>query len=377
MLQAYRNLVPVPAGRHGPKSFELVESHMDMNLRSIICPADAAHPRCTEASMISLTDGSLFLAYTRFEASSRDDATAAIYAKRSTDGGTRWSEDEPLQANTGGMNVMSPSFLRRADGALLLFFLQKDSHASCRGFIRISSDDGATWSEPISVTDDDGYHVVVNDALIALRSGRIIVPVQHAQECWSDREHYRCFSRYSDDGGTTWTQSKNQVDLPKRGAMEPGIVHLRDGSLLMYMRTQLGSIYYASSSDDGESWSEPWDSGIASPESPAAMRRIGEDGVNGPILLIWNHCYVPGADHCGPRRPLSAAVSYDEGVTFVDEIELEHAPDRTHAYPSILEVDGTIYLTYYETSYQMGLGTDEIPLISLVCRRLPTGEMLR
>ncbi len=71
-----------------------------------------------------------------------------------------------------------------------------------------------------------------------------------------------------------------------------------------------------------------------------------------------------------PRRPLNIAVSADEGQTFSGETILENDPGLTHAYPSCMESGGNLFVTYYETSYQMGLGTDGTPKNSLVFRRM-------
>jgi sialidase-1 len=52
------------------------------------------------------------------------------------------------------------------------------------------------------------------------------------------RHHFVSTSWLSDDGGQSWRKGKGQVDLPKRGAMEPEVLELVDGRLLMIMRTQ-------------------------------------------------------------------------------------------------------------------------------------------
>ena len=350
---------------------------MEEDLRLLVCPATEAHPRNTEASMVALRDGTLILAYTRFDRASRDDSAASIVLKRSLDQGATWGEDELLQKNTGAMNVMSASLLRMADGRIALFYLQKDAHSQCAGYFRTSSDEARSWSDAVLSTPVEGYTVGMNDVLVQLDSGRLLIPVQNAIECWTDREHYTSFACVSDDGGSTWRASANRVDVPKRGAMEPGIVTRRDGSLLMHMRTQLGGVYYAESLDDGETWSEPWHSGVVAPESPAKIKPLGSGG---ELLMVWNHVYEPGANHCGPRRPLSAALSSDEGKSWHHEILLEDDESHTDAYPSIYAHEDYVHLPYFTESasagFQTGLGLREA-MISLVYRRLPLDALGR
>lgn len=140
----------------------------------------------------------------------------------------------------------------------------------------------------------------------------------------------------------------------------------KDGSLLMYMRTQMGRIWHATSHDQGETWSEagPWN--VVAPESPTRIARIPSTG---DLLMIWNHNYEPGADHCGVRRPLNAAISKDDGATWEYEKILEDDPANTYSYPSITFAGEDVLLTYYVREGNIPLGENLGPGISLVFRR--------
>ncbi|MBI4602518.1 MAG: exo-alpha-sialidase, partial [Planctomycetes bacterium] len=176
-----------------------------------------------------------------------------------------------------------------------------------------------------------------------LSSGRILAPVAWTEDC-ERADHYVSLCWISDDGGGTWRRGRGQVDLPRRGAMEPEVLELKDGRLLMILRTQLGHIAASRSSDGGETWSpaEPW--GVRSPESPATLRRIPGTG---DILLLWNDTYVPGAGHGGRRTPLAAAISKDEGRTWGPARTLEAAPDEGFAYASLAFAGDRALMSYY------------------------------
>src|SRR5262249_15399256 len=139
-----------------------------------------------------------------------------------------------------------------------------------------------------------------------------------------------CF--LSDDRGRTWRRSRTEVAYPARGAMEPEVLELSAGRLLMHLRTQLGHIAVSTSADDGETWNEArsWD--VRAPEAPATLRGIP---ATGDLLLIWNDTSRAGADHGGKRTPLTAAVSRDEGRTWTYRRDLETSPEHTFAYTSI------------------------------------------
>jgi predicted neuraminidase len=116
-------------------------------------------------------------------------------------------------------------------------------------------------------------------------------------------------------------------------------VELKDGRVMMLMRTQLGGQFQSLSGDGGETWSVPEPTALVGTAAPVAVTRIP---ASGDLLAIWNH--NPGA---GKRSPLSAAVSVDEGVTWGQIRNLEDAPDDAWAYPAIMWVGNRALVTYF------------------------------
>jgi hypothetical protein len=97
-----------------------------------LLPPSEGNPRNTEGAFVTLKDGRILLAYSRFSGTS-DHAAATITGRFSSDGGRTWTEtDTPVVGNEGGMNVMSVSLLRLADGRIALFYLRKNSLGDCR-----------------------------------------------------------------------------------------------------------------------------------------------------------------------------------------------------------------------------------------------------
>jgi len=318
----------------------------DNDISVLVCPATDEHPRCSEASVVALRDGRLLLAYSEFIGAGADDSPAQIMAKTSADGGRTWGEACVLQPNTGRQNVMSASLLRLRSGRLMLGYLVKNSSSDLRLEVRLSSDEGKRWSDPVEACRRDGYHVMNNDRLLQLESGRVIAPISYDTD-WLHDAHFRVFCLLSDDEGKTWKESASTFDLPERGAMEPGVCQLADGSLLVVIRTQFGQIYFSRSRDGGESWSDPEPSGIRSPESPATLQRLPRSK---DLLLVWNDNYEPGTGHGGKRTPLAAAISRDGGKTWGKARNLEDDPNRAFSYPSLTFVGERVLLTYYDGS---------------------------
>lgn len=323
-----------------------VDSRVESLLRSTPGPASPEHPRHTEGSLLVRRDGTYLLVYTRFNGGARDDAQADLVGVTSRDGGTTWSEPQVVQANVGGCNVMSSALLRLADGGVLLAYIRKDSHQSCTIFVRRSEDDGATFGEPVQVNDWQAYMGVVNDSLVQLNSGRILCPIYFSRgPCWTPQEHYVARMVYSDDGGRTWQTAKTDVDCPRRGAMEPVVLERLDGSVLMLIRTQTGSVYQSVSLDGGETWSPAVPSVLPSQEAPIAVRRIPGTDL---AVAVWNAAYQAGArSHGGRRSPLHIAVSRDDFATPVQPLPVIASDTETFSYPSLAFAGDRLLLTYY------------------------------
>ena len=316
-----------------------------------VYPTSKEHPRYSEGSVIALNDGTLLFSTTEFSGTTSDFATAHIVAKRSTNGGRDWSESTVVQETTGKLNVMSSTLRyivdpKTKEKKLALFYLKKDSFSQLNAFLRISNDDGETFGKPILVTPAPGYHVMNNDRVTQLRSGRLLAPVASSPNVKTDN-HFMSTCFISDDGGRTWRAGKGKVDYAKRGSMEPEILELNDGRLLMHFRTQLGHIAVAYSEDEGDTWSKPASWGVRAPEAPSTLRRIPSTG---DLMLIWNDTFTQGEGHGGKRTPLTVAISKDEGKTWEHHQTLEPSPDSSYAYTSIAFHGGRALITYYVQS---------------------------
>ena len=149
---------------------------------------------------------------------------------------------------------------------------------------------------------------------------------------------------FSDDDGRTWTRGKGMVDCPKRGAMEPGVVELKDGRVLQVIRTQMGQVWFSFSTDSGDTWSVAVPSGITSPESPSTIARLPGGG---ELLLIHNPNIERGVSAIKSRTPLVPRISQDEGLTWSDPKVIEPSPHFIHAYTSVTFDRDRALLTYW------------------------------
>ncbi|QNK58952.1 exo-alpha-sialidase [Paenibacillus sp. PAMC21692] len=306
--------------------------------------------RAFNGAIIELKQNELLLTYDNYS-DVEDDSPGVISGKISQDGGRTWGESYLIQENIGLKNVANQGVVRLKSGDLALFFYKQDDSTHISMHMIRSSDEGRTWSEPINITPLEGHHPTGNDRAVVLSSGRIIIPLGGNTPSIPGKSGV--FTVYSDDEGETW-QFGDFVDWTTGYPSEPVLVELKDHRVMILIRTTVGHIIKAYSDDGGETWGEPIETDIQTASSPYMIKRIPDNGM-GPLMLIWNNS--PNEN----RRPLTMAVSNDEGETWTNYINLEPADRGINAYPSITTYRDEVLITYYTYSPYPD-GTYTLPL---------------
>jgi hypothetical protein len=311
--------------------------------RPLVLEPDLANPRNSEGDFVALKDGRWLFVYTHFDGGDNDHAAAHLAGRYSHDGGETWSdEDVIILPNEAAMNVMSVSLVRLDDGRIALVYLRKHALTDCRPYLRYSTDEAVSWSEPVAIIPDAeaGYYVVNNDRVVQLPSGRLVLPAarhsKHALEpVFSPYGEIVCY--LSDDRGRTWRRGQDvlveaQPDGSPVMVQEPGVVALNDGRLMLFCRTDAGCQYVAYSGDEGETWSPLHASAIISPCSPASIKRLP---ATGDLLLVWNDHTDIDAALTGLRTPLTTAISQDEGGHWRNVRKVATNPHGWYCYTAI------------------------------------------
>lgn len=281
-------------------------------------------PRKSEGDVIELQDGRLFLVSMEFGGDGSDFAKTRFVAHESRDVGRTWTPARVItETIPGDLNVYSPNLIRAKDGGILLLFMRQHRPGSLTNHIWKSTDEGQTFAAVAEFVPRQDF-ALCNATVKRLASGRLLLPANPPAEGKpAETGPYAATALYSDDDGLTWHASRNRIELPMRGAMEPHVEQTADGKILMVMRSQLGKLQFSESTDEGVTWSLPRASDLKSPESCPELTRI--PGTN-DLLLIWNHSYDPQfRSHYGKRSPLTAAISQDNGQTwkFIRNIEAD------------------------------------------------------
>lgn len=359
---------------------------------SILCDHTSDGLRSGEGAMIELKDGGILFCFTVFEGAS-DESRAHIAKVVSRDGGESWSPVEVLfEAPSDALNAMSVSLVRLEDGRIGCSYLVKWSTDWCVPVWVTSADEGQTWSEPKTMTPDKQYFSINNDRLLRLKDGTILLPYSVKVTPEKDMHdgkfpasaNKRCGLFYSRDNGESWERSAHEVThtpdvfvrpfyslnekelhpdvqylLEERLGIfqEPGVEQLKDGRLLMYMRSSY-VIYHCFA----ESVCSPWtrceplsDFNVCC--GPQTIRREPRSGA---LVMLYNdRGEVPfGAKEYSWRTPLSVAISEDEARTWKRLPGIED--DRhNYCYYTLLFLRDHFVLSYYESANSMN-GEEEI-----------------
>ena len=329
--------------------------------------------RNSEGSFITLNNGDILFAYSRYGGEGDDDGSVSdIYACISTDGGETFSEPYPLitHEEMNATTLMSTTLMRMANGDIGMFFLAKSEIVNCLSYLIRSGDEGKTWSKPVLCSEKSGYFVVNNDRPIRTKSGRILVPAtKHGTICLpgstvvDDIFPGVLYIFASDDDGLTWYKLFSGLTVPycagcTTGVQEPGLLELPDGRLWCYIRTDSGRQYETFSEDDGLSWSTPLPSLFTSAISPLSTKLLSD----GRIIAVWNPVPVYNGRSeeiegvwTGARTPLAVAFSADGGNSFAEPELIETDERSGYCYTAIHETDdGDILLAYCAGSVEDG-----------------------
>jgi len=116
------------------------------------------------------------------------------------------------------------------------------------------------------------------------------------------------------------------------------VVELKNGDILMYMRTSSHVQYISHSKDHGVTWSPAEPSNIASPRSPAVIKRIPSTG---DLLMVWNN-----NGESENRTPLSVAISRNNGKSWEKTKNIEDDPSGSFSYPAIHFTNNDVLVSY-------------------------------
>lgn len=302
-----------------------------------------------------------------------------IVCKRSSDKGQTWSEEQTIFADGDRTSTDITVGIDRRCGKLWLFFLRDKKQFS----YFISSDDGGSWEGPVSIHkqvtrpewdrlrgkpdgDADGggagrgaawakgwaqrYGVGPGNAMVQLRSGRLVVPARHREDVGGGRLRSFAHCFFSDDQGATWKLG-GTVGV---NTSECQLVELENGDLRVISRDESAEDapdnlrhLTAISRDGGETWSDLRRAEeLITPRCHGAVERFTLAASQGKNRLLFSSPASPfrQKEHPYGRYNLTVRLSYDEGASWTAGRTIWPHPS-SYSDLAVLD-DGTIGLVY-------------------------------
>jgi len=267
---------------------------------------------------------------------------------RSKDKGKTWGDPVRLEGWEDPYAWLGENGVIVKGNTIFRFLLKWHNLSDSELYLKKSTDNGHTWSNGEHIDLGLAYIDSVGQSGLLLRDGTLL-------HCFSYDASppvgaWRCTLIRSLDDGKTWSQGGV---VPLGGATsldEPSIVELKDGRILMFMRTNDGYLFKSYSEDEGLTWTPAVSTGLVSPSAPCCLYRLSWEPSK--LIIAWNKSPTN-------RYPLVLRYSYDEGETWVDERVVDNTP-RDVAYPSVSILGDGWILTYYrynpDTYHRDGLG---------------------
>lgn len=308
---------------------------------------DSAHA----STLVELVNGNILAAW--FGGSWEKGADVAIWISiRTSEGFNR-----PICIErTRTVAMWNPVLFQKEDGTVMLFYKVGVTIPEWKTWVITSSDNGETWSKPKELVEGDcsGGRGPVKNKPIRLINGDILAPASFEGETWD------AFVDISEDEGTTWNQSEivpvrragynsQMVDYPYnkhrcfgKGVIQPTLWQDEKGEVHMLLRSTSSKIFRSDSTDNGRTWNLAYATSLPNNNSGIDLVKLP----GGLLVLIYNPTDNLPNYYKGPRTPLIASYSEDNGESWKDLVTLEDGPGG-FSYPAVICNDkNEIFISY-------------------------------
>lgn len=306
-------------------------------------------PSSHASNLHVLPNGDLLCVW--FSGEAEGKSNVAILMSRLPHGTREWTKPQVLSQQSG-RSAQNPVLFSAPGGRLWLFHTSQiadEGQKNSEVRFLTSDDGGKSWSQVKPLFQKPGSFI--RHPLVVLGGGEWLLPMYYTPE--GSERHYSAI-KISKDHGKTWSE---YVIEGSNGLVQPNVVKLSDGSLVAFFRSRYADwIYKSISRDGGRTWTTPEPTQLPNNNSSFQVTRLK----NGHLVLVFNNTNAGDKKEKirwgVPRKPLSIALSMDEGKTWpwVRDLHTGDEPPplqpgerEEYSYPSIVQTsDGALHVTF-------------------------------
>ena len=321
----------------------------------------------------------------------KDNTSNFVIGRVSEDEGRTWKLSFCRELPSGPELLGAANMLIARDGHIHVFFMRIqnisfEAASKCKGDITYMRLDNAAGDGLVYRKIDalDRYTGAMNNA-IQLAGGRIVAPFSTLSGV--EGSAFVSSVVYSDDNGESWRASNDVSVISdethlESGAVEPVVVEVEKGVLVMLIRTVLNRIWYSVSYDGGASWCQAKPTRIPSSNAPSAPIKLAD----GRIVLAWNNTLghpMSGTRYSFARQCLHAAVSDDglktlKGVRAIVGKRRDDPDNLLNCYPFCgVASEKDVFIRFFSVNNREGAhwGDPQAVLLRLNADKLTETEM--
>ena len=302
-------------------------------LKNFVAGSNPPFKECHASSLVKLKDNDFLVAWFAGEKEKNDNVAIWLVKGRPN----HWSPAKQI-AKIRNDAHWNPVLFQSPEGKIFLFFKVGKEIEHWETWVKTSDDNGESWSEAYElVKGDKGGRGPVRSKPIVLSNGTWLAGSSH------EYQGYHVFTDRSEDKGKTWTATPYlalaDTSLQNKELIQPTLWESKPGYVHMLIRSELGIICRSDSKDYGKTWAPIYKTSLPNPNSGIDVAQLA----NNVLVLAYN----PDNRNDGDRAPLLLGVSFDNGITWPKNLNIEKGKgDDEFSYPGLISFGDTVAVCY-------------------------------
>lgn len=259
------------------------------------CFLPSTTAQCHASNLLRLSTGDLLCAW--FGGSQEGKPDISIYLSRRATGSSTWTTAQKATFDSTRSEQNPVLFESPSSGDIWLLYTSQEAGNQDSAVVKrqISHDKGQTWSQPDVLFPEPGTFIRQPITVLSDDTSSWVVPIFKCRAepgtRWVGNDDISAV-RISRDNGATWTE---EVEVPQSfGAVHMAIRQLANKSYFALFRSRWADNVYSSTSPDGIAWSTPVPTELPNPNAGICFDVLP---TSGRLIAVYNHSSKADALH--------------------------------------------------------------------------------